>query len=63
MIQVDILEAINDLSRLIKLLETKQEDVIYLAKDGTAVAQITLIPPKLASRRIGVAENEADGAP
>ena len=58
MIQVDISEAINDLSRLIKLLEVKQEDIIYLMKNGTAVAQITLIPSKPVSRRIGVAEGK-----
>ena len=58
MTQVNMLEAKSDLSRLIKLLETEQEDVIYLARNGTPVAQMTLIPPKPASRRIGVAEGK-----
>ena len=32
MIQVNMLEAKSDLSRLVKLLESKQEEVIYLAR-------------------------------
>lgn len=44
MTQVNMFEAKTDLSKLIKMLETKQEDVIYLARNGTAVAQMTLIP-------------------
>ena len=58
MIQVNMLEAKSDLSRLVKLLESKQEEVIYLARNGTAVVQLTLIPKKPANRRIGVAEGK-----
>lgn len=56
MTQVNMLEAKTDLSKLVKMLETKQEDVIYLARNGTAVAQMTLIPKKGTNKRIGVAE-------
>lgn len=58
MTQVNMLEAKSDLSRLVKLLESKQEEVIYLAKNGTAVVQMTLIPKKPVSKRIGVAEGK-----
>lgn len=58
MTQVNMLEAKTDLSRLVKMLETRQEDVIYLARNGTAVAQMTLIPPMSAGKRIGVAEGK-----
>lgn len=58
MTQVNMLEAKTDLSKLVKLLETKQEDVIYLARNGTAVVQMTLIPKKPAGKRIGVAEGK-----
>ncbi len=58
MTQVNMLEAKTDLSKLVKMLETKQEDVIYLARNGKAVAQMTLIPPKNADKRIGVAEGK-----
>ena len=58
MTQMNMLEAKTELSKLVKMLETKQEDVIYLARNGTAVAQLTLIPKKPASKRIGVAEGK-----
>lgn len=58
MTQVNMLEAKSDLSRLVKLLESKQEEVIYLARNGKAVVQMTLIPKKLASKRIGIAEGK-----
>ncbi len=58
MTQVNMLEAKSDLSRLVRLLESKQEDVIYLARNGKAIAQMTLISPKSTSRRIGVAEGK-----
>lgn len=41
-----MLDAKTNLSKLIRMLETKQEEVIYLAKNGTAVVQMTLIPEK-----------------
>ena len=40
------------------MLETKQKDVTYPARNGTAVVQMTLIPEKVASKRIGVAEGK-----
>ena len=43
---------------LVNLLETRQEEVIYLEKNGVAVAQLTLIPKKVAGKRIGVAEGK-----
>lgn len=39
MTQINMLEAKSDLSRLVKLLESKQEEVIYLARNGTAKAR------------------------
>lgn len=58
MTQVNMLEAKTDLSKLVKMLETKEEEVIYLARNGTAVVQMTLIPKKPTSKRIGVAEGK-----
>ncbi|MCM1569582.1 MAG: hypothetical protein NC081_09060 [Roseburia sp.] len=58
MTQVNMLEAKTDLSRLVKMLETKQEEVIYLARNGTPIAQMTLIPKEPANKRIGVAEGK-----
>ena len=58
MTQINMLEAKTDLSALVKMLETKQEDVIYLAMNGKAVLKITLIPKKQTQKRIGVAEGK-----
>lgn len=58
MTQVNMLEAKTDLSKLVRLLETKEEDVIYLARNGTAIVQMTLIPEQPVKKRIGVAEGK-----
>ncbi len=58
MTQVNMLEAKSDLSKLVKLLESKQEEVVYLARNGSAVVQMTLIPEKPVNKRIGVAEGK-----
>jgi len=58
MTQVNMLDAKNDLSKLVNMLETKQEEIIYLTRNGTAVAQMTLIPKKQVPKRIGVAEGK-----
>ncbi|MDE7016955.1 MAG: hypothetical protein K2P65_05175 [Lachnospiraceae bacterium] len=58
MAQVNVLEDKTDLSKLVNLLETKQEEVIYLEKNGVTVAQMTLIPKKTVRKRIGVAEGK-----
>lgn len=46
MTQVNMPDAKTNLSKLIRMLGTKQEGAIYLAKNGTAVVQMTLIPVK-----------------
>ena len=43
MMQVNILEAKTDFSKLIRLLETKKEDFITVARNGKPVVKITLI--------------------
>lgn len=58
MTKVNMLEAKTELSKLVKLLESKQEDIIYLARNGKPVVQMVLIPQKPATKRIGVAEGK-----
>ena len=58
MTKVNMFEAKTELSKLVKLLESKQEDVIYLARNGMPVVQMTLIPQMLVSKRIGEAEGK-----
>ena len=54
--QVNVLEAKTDFSRLLRLLETKREDSITIARNGRPVAVMTLYPDTSASRRIGAAK-------
>ena len=56
MIKVDIQEAKDDLPHLVNLLETRQEDVVYLTRNGFPLVQLTLIPQDIPVKRIGVAE-------
>ena len=58
MMQVNILEAKTDFSRLIRLLETKKEDFIIIARNGKPVARITLINETPVSNRIGIAKGK-----
>lgn len=58
MTQVNMLEAKTDSSKHVGMLESKQKDVTYPARNETAVVQMTLIPEKPASKRIGVAEGK-----
>lgn len=58
MIQVNILEAKTDFSKLIRLLETKKEDFITVARNGKPVAKITLINETPVSKRIGIAKGK-----
>lgn len=58
MTRVNMLDAKTNLSKLIRQLETKQEDVIYIARGGVEIAQITLIPHHDISDRIGIAEGK-----
>lgn len=46
MTQVNMLEAKTQLTKLIKTLETKQEDEIIIARDGKPIASIKLINNK-----------------
>ena len=58
MLQVNMLEAKSDLSKLVKMLETHEEDIIYIARNGVEIAQITLIPKADTSKRIGIAKGK-----
>jgi antitoxin (DNA-binding transcriptional repressor) of toxin-antitoxin stability system len=58
MMQVNILEAKTDFSKLIRLLETKREDYITVARNGKPVVKITLINQTPVSKRIGVGKGK-----
>ena len=56
--QVNILEAKTDFSKLIRLLESKREDCITIARNGKPVAKITLIQETPVSKRIGIGKGK-----
>lgn len=58
MMQVNILEAKTDFSRLIRLLESKKEDFITVARNGKPVVKMTLINEVPVSNRIGIAKGK-----
>jgi antitoxin (DNA-binding transcriptional repressor) of toxin-antitoxin stability system len=58
MIQVNILEAKTDFSKLIRLPETRKEDFITVARNGKPVVKNTLINETPVSKRIGIAKGK-----
>ena len=58
--QVNMLEAKTNLSRLVKLVEEKEEDAIILARGGKPVAQIVLYTQPDTSSRIGAGRRRKD---
>lgn len=56
--QVNILEAKTDFSKLIRILESKKEDAITIARNGKPVAQIPLVHETPVANRIGIAKGK-----
>ena len=56
--QVNILEAKTNLSQLVKLIETGQEDSIIIARYGKPVAKLGLYKDVAAGKRIGIAKGK-----
>lgn len=58
MCKVNVLEAKTNLSKLLMLLETKQEDEVVICKNKKPMAVIKLIPQVDVSKRIGIAKGK-----
>lgn len=58
MTQVNMLEAKTDLSKLVRLLETRQEETILIARNGTPVVEMKLAQKRPVAKRIGVAKGK-----
>lgn len=56
MTQVNMLEAKTELSKLVRLLESREQDYILIARNGVPVVQMTLFEPHPHNKRIGAAE-------
>lgn len=60
MCQVNMLQAKTDLSKLVKKLETGEEEVVVIARNGKPIVQMTLINEKQNMKRLGIAEGLFD---
>ena len=60
MCKVNILEAKTNFSKLIALLESKEEDEVIICKNNNPVAILKLIPKVDVSKRIGIAKGKID---
>ena len=58
MTQVNVLEAKNNLSRLLHKLESGEENQIIISRNGTPIAQMTLLPKSEKKSIIGVAKGD-----
>lgn len=56
--QVNILEAKTDLSKLVRLLETGKEERIIIARYGKPVVKMTICQEVPVAKRIGVAKGK-----
>ena len=56
--QVNVLEAKTELSKLMRLLETQREDVVKIARNGKPVVEMKAIKNAPVSNRIGVAKGK-----
>ena len=54
--QVNILEAKTNLSNLVRMIETGEEETVIIARHGKPVVKMTLYQDTPVSRRVGVAK-------
>ena len=58
MMQVNILEAKTNFSRLVRLIETKQEDRIIVARHGKPVMKMVSVNDAPVESRLGIAKGK-----
>lgn len=56
MCQMNVLQAKTELSKILSLLENREEEEVIIARNGHPVAKITLLEQKTAASRIGAAK-------
>ena len=56
MTHVNIFESTAELFKFIKMIENREEDVIFISQNGTDVAQVTLLPKTDRSKYLGIAK-------
>lgn len=56
--QYNMFEAKSELSKIVKALELGEEEVVYIARNGNPVVQMTVLDENTTSKRIGVAKGK-----
>lgn len=62
MTQVNVLEAKSNLSKLLQMLENRQEDYIMIARNGKPVAKLVRIEKPVLAKRFGAAKGKLNCA-
>lgn len=60
MCQMNVLEAKTNFSKILMMLETKQEDEVIICKNNKPVARITWLPQIDRSKCLGIAQGKYD---
>ena len=60
MTQVNVLEAKNNLSKLIRMLESGDEDHIIISRNGEPIVQMTLLTKNPGKSIIGAGKDDGD---
>lgn len=58
MMQVNVLETKNGLSKFLRMLESGQEDCIVIARHNKPVAKLVMYEDTTSSKRIGIAKGQ-----
>ena len=58
MCKVNVLEAKTNFSKLLSMLENKEEDEIIICKNNNPVAKLCLVPQVDVNKRIGIAKGK-----
>lgn len=56
--QINVADAKRDFSKIIRLLESKREEVITIARNGKPVAKLTWVEETPVTKRIGIAKGK-----
>ena len=56
MCKMNVLEAKTNFSKILTMLENKEEDEVIICRSNKPVARLTLVPPVDVSKRIGIAK-------
>ena len=57
MTHLNIFDSKTELYNFVKMIENREENVIFISQNGMDIAQVTLLPKTDVSKRIGIAKD------